>query len=84
MTDYKKLSELYAELEKLTRIKRDISEARENPQTKDHLFKLDVSPQCNSMALLASKVKHREQLLSIIEDEIKETQQNISQLSSKE
>lgn len=84
MTDYKKLSELYALLDHMLRMKRDISEARENPQTKDHLFNLDVHLRCNSMALMASKVKHREQLLSILENEIKETQQNISQLSSEE
>ncbi len=82
MTDYKKLSELYALLDHFLRMKRDISEARENPQTKAHIFKLDVHPNVNSMALMASKLKHREQLLSIVDAEIEETQQNISQLSS--
>ncbi len=80
MNDYKKLSELYAELEKLTYMKRDISEARENPQTRDHIFNLDIHPRVNSCSMMGCKVKYKKELLSILDNEIKETQQNISQL----
>lgn len=82
MTDFKKLSELYAELDRLAYMKRNVSEARENPQTLDHLFKLDSSPHVNSRAILACKVKYKNELLVIFDNEIKERQQDISQLLS--
>lgn len=81
MADYKKLSELYAELDKLIYMKRNISEARENPQTKDHIFELDISPRINSRSIMGCKVKYRSELLHILDNEIKERQRDISQLS---
>lgn len=84
MNDYKKLSELYAELDKLIYMKRDISEAKENPQTKDHIFKLDIHPRVNSLSIMGCKVKYKKELLDILDNEIKETQQNISQLLREE
>lgn len=83
MTDYKKLSELYAELDKLLFMRHDILDARENLQTKDHIFELDISPRINSRSLSASKIEYKEQLLYILDGEIKKRQQIISQLSSK-
>lgn len=82
MNDYKKLSDLYAELDKLIYIKRDVSEAKENPQTKDHLFELDIHPRVNSRRIMGCKVKYRKELLHIIDHEIKEIKHYISQLSS--
>lgn len=82
MPDYKKLSALYAELDQLIYIKRNISEATENPQTQDHIFKLDISPRVNSRSILGCKVKYRDELLRILDNEIKEAQQEILQLST--
>lgn len=81
MADYKKLSELYAGLDKLIYMRRDISEAKENPQTKDHVFKLDIHPRINSLAIMGCKVKYKNELLYIVDNEIKEIQQDIAQLS---
>ena len=82
MTDYNKISELYYRLDTLTFMHRDISNAHENIQTKDHLFELEIAPRVNSRKLSASKVKYRNQLLAIVDGEIEETKQNIAKLSS--
>ena len=81
MADYKQLSKLYNDLEDLTFIKRNVTEARENPQTQDHIFKLDVSPRVNSRSLLGCKIKYRKELLAIIGGEITDIKERIKQIS---
>ncbi len=81
MSDYKQLSKLYNDLGDLAYIKRNVTEARENPQTQDHIFKLDVSPRVNSRSFLGCKIKYRKELLVIIEGEITDIKERIKQIS---
>lgn len=82
MNDYKKLSGLYAELHNLFFMKRNISQAKVESQFTSHLFKLDVSPYVNSCFLMGDKTKYKNELLHILDNEIKERQQAITQLTS--
>ena len=82
MNNYKKLSALYYELDELLHIKRNISEAKINPQNKDHIFKLDMRPRYNSLSIMGCKIKHKIELLNIVDNEIKQRQLDISQLLS--
>lgn len=84
MTNFKKLSELYSELDKLLFIRRDVENAKECRQTFDHIFNIDISPRVNSRSLNASKVKYRKELLHIIDSEIERAKQEICQLAATE
>jgi len=82
MNDYKKLSVLYAELENLSFMRRFISEAKVNPQTVDHIFDLHFPARLNRRILTGDVTKYKKELLYILDNEIKERQQAITQLSS--
>lgn len=82
MTDFKKLSELYAELENLSFMRRFISEATVNIQTKDHHFNLNFPAQINRRTLIGDVTKYKKELLYIVDNEIKERRQQIALLSS--